>query len=91
MCPQGIPAWQGKAFRPIAKYSNPKVPFNIKDWEEAILNGSMPAGGNPNEGASEDCLFLDVHVPKGVLGRTAKKSVPVLVWVCYLANSLETS
>lgn len=83
MCPQGVPAWQGKAYKPIAKYSNPSVPFNLKDWEEAILNGTVPSG-DPNKGASEDCLFLDVHVPKGVLGRGGKHGAPVLVWVCLI-------
>jgi carboxylesterase type B len=31
---------------------------------------------------SEDCLFLDVNVPKKVFdGRSKKKGAPVLVWI----------
>lgn len=81
MCPQGIPVWQSKAFVPTAKFSNPNKPFDLKEWEAAILNGTV-FPGDPNEGASEDCLFLDVHVPKRVLGRKGKgHGAPVLVWV----------
>ena len=67
----------------IGKYSNPKVPFTLEGWVEAIENGMVPPG-NINANATEDCLLLDVHIPKKVLkaaGTKNKESVPVLVFV----------
>ncbi|EXM16909.1 hypothetical protein FOTG_14876 [Fusarium oxysporum f. sp. vasinfectum 25433] len=67
----------------IRKYSNPKVPFTLEGWVEAIENGMVPPG-NINANATEDCLLLEVHIPKKVLkaaGTKNKESVPVLVFI----------
>ncbi|TVY79525.1 Carboxylesterase patB [Fusarium oxysporum f. sp. cubense] len=80
--PQGQPQWQAKTLMAIGKYSNPKVPFTLEGWVEAIENGIVPPG-NINANATEDCLLLDVHIPKKVLkaaGTKKKESVPVLVF-----------
>lgn len=82
ICPQGRPDWQGKAYIPIAKYSNPKVPFTLDGWKKDLLNSTSPPG-DINANATEDCLLLDVHVPKKVFDQAAlgTSAAPVLVWV----------
>ncbi|KAF4462512.1 alpha beta-hydrolase [Fusarium albosuccineum] len=83
ICPQGRPKWQAKTLMAIGKYSNPTVPFTLEGWVKDIENGMVPPG-DINANATEDCLLLDVHVPKKVLeaARTKnKKSVPVLVFI----------
>lgn len=54
--------------------------FNISDVN---LNGTRPT---PDPRENEDCLFLDVYVPKKVFnaacnGRERAKLKPVLVWI----------
>lgn len=83
ICPQGQPQWQAKTLMAIGKYSNPTLPFTLEGWVEAIENGMVPPG-NINANATEDCLLLDVHVPKKVLkaaGTEVTEGVPVLVFV----------
>ncbi|KAF4447925.1 carboxylesterase family protein [Fusarium austroafricanum] len=83
ICPQGQPRWQAKTLMAIGKYSSPMVPFTLEGWVEAIENGMVPPG-NINANATEDCLLLDVHVPKKVLkaaGTEDKEGVPVLVFI----------
>jgi carboxylesterase type B len=91
-CPQGVPVWQLEAFGPIAEFSDPRSAFNLSVWENSFINASAP--NIPfNADVTEDCLFLDVHVPKTVLDEatSSKKGyrdsescqgAPVLVWVC---------
>ena len=72
-----------RAFGPIAKYSNPANPFTLEAWERDIANSPVP-NINLNANTTEDCLFLDVYVPKHVLEgaqRTHGYEAPVLVWV----------
>ncbi|CAJ0554867.1 Ff.00g133800.m01.CDS01 [Fusarium sp. VM40] len=83
ICPQGRPQWQAKTLMAIGKYSNPTLPFTLEGWVEAIENGMVPPG-NINANATEDCLLLDVHVPKKVLkaaGTEVTEGVPVLVFI----------
>ncbi|RKL50890.1 hypothetical protein BFJ72_g343 [Fusarium proliferatum] len=83
ICPQGQPQWQAKTQMAIGKYSNPTVPYTLEGWVEAIKNGMVPPV-NINANATEDCLLLDVHVPKKVLkakGKEDKEGVPVLVFI----------
>ena len=82
-CPQGVPDWQSNAFIPISRFSN-GVPFTLEAWEAAI-NSSTPFPQSVfNGNVTEDCLFLDVHVPGEIL-RSAqgdkRAEAPVLVWV----------
>ncbi|SPO04279.1 uncharacterized protein DNG_06962 [Cephalotrichum gorgonifer] len=83
-CPQGVPLWQAKAVIPIEKYNNPNVPFTVEAWIEDIRKGQLPPPPANVTPPTEDCLFLDVHVPKRVL-RKAKnpsfKGAPVLFWI----------
>ncbi|KAJ6782487.1 hypothetical protein PWT90_05290 [Aphanocladium album] len=84
-CPQGIPAWQSKAIVPIAQFSASGKPFNLSAWEQAIED-APPIPIDTTKGTTEDCLFLDVHVPKKIFERAQRNpkgfhGVPVLVWV----------
>lgn len=82
ICPQSRPDWQAKAYGPIGKYSNPNIPFTLEAWKKDLLNSSIPPG-DINANATEDCLLLDVHVPKPIFDK-AKAGVAeahVLVWV----------
>ncbi|KAF5004968.1 hypothetical protein FDECE_8563 [Fusarium decemcellulare] len=83
-CPQGVPFWLARAFKPIGLYTNGKE-FRLESWEADIKNSTPPSGGSPPPPPTEDCLFLDVHVPRKVFD-AAKKSkkdcgAPVLVWI----------
>ncbi|RFN54486.1 carboxylesterase family protein [Fusarium flagelliforme] len=81
-CPQGIPLWQARAVKPTAKYSNGKE-FNLQNWEADIKNYT-PTAGKPPPPTTEDCLFLDVHVPRKVLDNAKEGKgcdTPVLVWI----------
>ncbi|KAM0549148.1 hypothetical protein ACHAPJ_009603 [Fusarium lateritium] len=63
-CPQAAPLWQARAYKPIGLYSNGKE-FSIASWEADIKNSTPPSGSTPPP-TTEDCLFLDVHVPRKV-------------------------
>uniref|UniRef100_A0A8H7K424 Carboxylic ester hydrolase n=1 Tax=Bionectria ochroleuca TaxID=29856 RepID=A0A8H7K424_BIOOC len=76
-CPQGVAGWQARAFGPIGAFTNGK-PFTLEAWEQAIQNSSIPPI-DFNKASSEDCLFLDVHVPKKIF--KSKCGAPVLVWI----------
>ncbi|KAF5618588.1 carboxylesterase family [Fusarium sp. NRRL 52700] len=81
--PTRRPQWQAKTLMAIGKYSNPTVPFTLDGWVDAIEQGVVPPG-DINSNATEDCLLLDVHVPKKVLnavGTQNEKRVPVLVFI----------
>ncbi|VUC31343.1 unnamed protein product [Clonostachys rosea] len=77
-CPQGVPGWQSKAYQPIGAFTSGGKPFTLEAWEQAIRNSPVPPI-DFNNGTSEDCLFLDVHVPKKVF--KSKCGAPVLVWI----------
>lgn len=85
-CPQGIPAWQSKAFAPIDEFTAASGSFNLTAWEKAIED-APPLPVDTTRGTTEDCLFLDVHVPKKIFERAQRHpeggfhGVPVLVWV----------
>ena len=75
--------WQAKALGPVAEYTAGK-PFTLQSWEDDIANATAPPSGSIP--VTEDCLFLDVHVPRKVFIEAAKdpngfKGVPVLFWV----------
>uniref|UniRef100_A0A0B7KKN8 Carboxylic ester hydrolase n=1 Tax=Bionectria ochroleuca TaxID=29856 RepID=A0A0B7KKN8_BIOOC len=83
ICPQGQPVWQAKTMAAIGKYSNPANNFTLEGWVETIEGGMVPPG-NINQNATEDCLLLDVHVPRKVLKAARgqdKEGVPVLVFI----------
>ena len=89
ICPQGVPEWQRKAFGPISKYAS-GAPFALENWEKDIAT-MEPPNIDFYSNNTEDCLFLDVYVPRKVLEKKKKhhkgfKGVPVLAWVgsCWL-------
>ncbi|KAK0765220.1 hypothetical protein N5P37_002698 [Trichoderma harzianum] len=67
MCPQGSPGW-GSA---------------NSDFGHAFINGNLSDYNYTAEHAAEDCLFLDVVVPRAVFERrnSKAKKAPVLVWM----------
>ncbi|KAL9619834.1 MAG: hypothetical protein Q9160_005574 [Pyrenula sp. 1 TL-2023] len=85
-CPQGVPVWQAKAFGPIGRFSNGQ-PFTLAAWEASIANSSSSISDfNAIGGASEDCLFLDVYVPRDVLQKShtdskKREGASILVWI----------
>ncbi|KAJ4122807.1 hypothetical protein NW768_010252 [Fusarium equiseti] len=81
-CPQGIPLWQARAVKPTSEYSNGRE-FSLQSWEADIKNYT-PTTGKPPPPTTEDCLFLDVHVPRKVFddaNRSGGCDAPVLVWI----------
>lgn len=79
-CPQGIPIWQANILGVVNEYLDGK-PYTEAGFEADITNASFPTP-DVNNGTSEDCLFLDVYVPKKALHKTTKPA-PVLVWVSF--------
>ncbi|KAL2844384.1 alpha/beta-hydrolase [Aspergillus pseudodeflectus] len=69
ICPQALPSW---------------MPQSMSNAISYVTNGSVTSMGpvlmDPR--ASEDCLFLDVVVPKKIFKTSGKKKgAPVLVWI----------
>lgn len=80
LCPQASPKFQAKVNKPIAAFFGGK-PYSLKSWEDDITNASAPPPMDMNTGTTEDCLFLDVHVPRKVFETNKNANAPVLVWV----------
>ena len=69
-----------------SKWMDPDRPFDMDAWVADLATTNITAK-DYNEGpggVSEDCLFLDVRVPRKTLKAAARgmKRAPVLVWVC---------
>lgn len=82
MCPQALPLWntQGEAAFLLSYLYNQSISVssNISSYTY------KPAAQDPR--TTEDCLFLDVVVPKKIFDRgqkapTRKNLAPVLVWI----------
>ena len=85
ICAQGIPTWQANTLGVVAEYFGGK-PYTLDGYEAAISNASFSLPGI-NNGATEDCLFLDVYAPRAAFEKSQHNetaSAPVLVWVCIL-------
>jgi len=82
ICPQALPAWGfiGTAFT-VAFAEGKESAFNFTAAEDALLaaeaNASAPI---PDPRTTEDCLFLDVFVPKAVFDMKNCSGAAVLVW-----------
>ena len=84
ICPQANSAWLLIAAQFTSTYTR-RQPFNLTAAEAAIAqaSGSAPA---QDPRTSEDCLFLDVIVPKAVYSKSTRtvsagSGAPVLVWI----------
>ncbi|RYN71466.1 hypothetical protein AA0117_g9561 [Alternaria alternata] len=81
MCPQAEPGW----FQEATAYGISRLlglPYNMTQpyTPSGAKSSSAVPAQNPDE--TEDCLFLDVFVPKDVLSKAGKGfGVPVLVWI----------
>lgn len=79
ICPQANPAWLGIAEQFLTLYLAGQTQFNASSF-----NISSPGGKPPPEDprTTEDCLFLDVVVPKPIFDTAEKdRGAPVLVWI----------
>lgn len=83
MCPQAAPLWSTEGQTPfVLNYLSGK-PFNMST--DISSYPYTPTQQSPS--VSEDCLFLDVKVPKKVFDRTKEVQgtrrhlAPVLVWI----------
>ncbi|KKY23188.1 putative carboxylesterase family protein [Phaeomoniella chlamydospora] len=84
ICPQAIPGWIIIAEEFVASYVlGTTDEFNYTSALEAA--NKFNATYSPSSGTSEDCLFLDIFVPKSIFDSSAKRKrsggAPVLVWV----------
>lgn len=82
ICPQASPAWTAIAGQFIAAYLTGKsFDSNTALAALATSNRTVPP---PDPRTTEDCLFLDVHVPRTVFESASSKNgsgAPVLVWI----------
>jgi carboxylesterase type B len=76
ICPQASPAWEKIATDFVQNYLI-GFPFNYTKAADKLPK-DPPTTRDPR--TSEDCLFLDVQVPKSVWD-TNDASAPVLVWI----------
>ena len=98
ICPQVIPAWQTIGLEFVEAVVTGNLPFNFSAAETAVKNASSsPVVTDPR--TTEDCLVLDVLVPKAIfdLGqqshvtRSQTKGAPVLVWIYVSTSTLFNS
>lgn len=86
ICPQAAPAWTAIAANFTAAYVQGQ-PFNFNETVTALQASNVPPP-RPDPQTNEDCLFLDVVVPKSVFDagkryhkRGGKRQgAAVLVW-----------
>ncbi|KAH8826247.1 acetylcholinesterase precursor [Flagelloscypha sp. PMI_526] len=81
MCPQGGPAWYLKTNQLVKDQFGPNTPA-LLDPSPLLVDPSQPTP-DLNPQMDEDCLLLDVYVPKRVLDSNShgKKKAPVVFWI----------
>ncbi|WPH04316.1 Hypothetical protein R9X50_00720500 [Acrodontium crateriforme] len=89
MCPQANPAWALIAAQFLPTYlTTGQTQYNASSFNTTISAG---AATTSDPGTTEDCLFLDVMVPKTIFDNAGKGyGAPVLVWIYgggYVAGS----
>jgi carboxylesterase type B len=81
ICPQASPAWSAAGFESSLAYAL-GIPFNLTAAEAALAAANLSSTPDPRE--TEDCLFLDVFVPKHIFNSRSSagkgKGAAVLVW-----------
>lgn len=85
ICPQATPSWNQFGGAWIAQYLTGQ-PITLTQAEVDANNNSQTLANvlPQSPTANEDCLFLDVMVPKNVFekgGTSALKGAPVMVWI----------
>ena len=81
-CPQATPEWQGTLVLPFLSSLVSGQPFNSTESYTPPGANSSSAVPPAGPGESEDCLFLDVTVPKSILTKAGQGfGAPVLVWI----------
>ncbi|GAP84403.1 putative carboxylesterase family protein [Rosellinia necatrix] len=77
-----FPAWTNSSVQPVSDGRN-CIQVNITGM--ATPPGRGISVGNPEESSdieeSEDCLFLDIYVPRSAFEESEVKPMPVVVWV----------
>lgn len=78
------PNWTITAIQFATAWATNQLPFNYTEAEK--IANSTPQSTDPR--TTEDCLVLDVIVPKAVLDKKKShgKRAPVLVWI-YVSDS----
>ncbi|KAH6714768.1 carboxylesterase family protein-like protein, partial [Leptodontidium sp. MPI-SDFR-AT-0119] len=81
ICPQATPGWQEAAL-PFLRSLVLGQPYDsTQSYTPPGANSSSTVTA-PDRSESEDCLFLDVFVPKSVLTKAGQGfGAPVLVWI----------
>ena len=86
ICPQGVPAWLQIGAPFLAAYAKGQ-PFNFTAANQTAAENTHTMTPTPppqDPRTTEDCLFLDVIVPKLTFDSTNVKNTsqsPVLVWI----------
>jgi len=84
ICPQGVPEWLQIGGPFLAAYVRGQ-PFNFTAANETTADETSTAAAPPQDPrTTEDCLFLDVIVPKPTFdsaGVNDTSHSPVLVWI----------
>jgi carboxylesterase type B len=79
ICPQANPAWLGTAKQFLSLYLAGQTQFNTSSFNTSSSEGGLPP---QDPRTTEDCLFLDVVVPKPIFDRAGKDcGAAVLVWI----------
>ncbi|KAK4073007.1 uncharacterized protein Triagg1_5684 [Trichoderma aggressivum f. europaeum] len=79
ICPQTSPNWTTTAIQFATAWATNQLPFNYTEAEEIANNSPQTTGLR----TTEDCLVVDVIVPKAVLDKKTShgKKAPVTVWI----------
>ncbi|KAA8566567.1 hypothetical protein EYC84_009115 [Monilinia fructicola] len=90
ICAQGTPYWEEVALNFLGGANATTVKFveaQVEAVEKNLTISGLPA---PAPLTSEDCLFLDVIVPKSIYDSCGESKAPVVVWIYgggYVAGS----
>ncbi|RFU81020.1 hypothetical protein TARUN_1203 [Trichoderma arundinaceum] len=79
ICPQMSPNWTNIAVQFATSWTTGQLPFNFTEAEMIANNTPLPP---VDPRTTEDCLVLDVIVPKAVFETKSRgKKAPVVVWI----------
>lgn len=90
VCAQGTPYWEALASSFLGGANTTTLPFVNAGIEAVKKNLTISGLSAPAPLTSEDCLFLDVIVPKSIYDTCGESSAPVVVWIYgggYVAGS----